>query len=36
MTDSTSAPPAQSRGRYLVLAGLGVAVLGVAAFAIQL
>jgi hypothetical protein len=36
MTDSTNAPPAGSRGRLLVLASLGLAVLGVAASAIQL
>src|SRR5262249_17401593 len=36
MTDSTNAPPARSRGRLLMLAGLGLAVLGVAAYAIQL
>ncbi len=36
MTDTTSAPPARSRGRLLMLAGLGLAVLGVAAYAIQL
>jgi hypothetical protein len=36
MTDSTNGPPARSRGRLLMLAGLGLAVLGVAAYAIQL
>jgi hypothetical protein len=36
MTVSTDAPPARSRGRLLMLAGLGLAVLGVVAFAIQL
>jgi hypothetical protein len=36
MTDSTNASPARSRGRLLMLAGLGLAVLGVAAYAIQL
>ena len=36
MTDSTNAPPARSGGRLLMLAGLGLAVLGVAAYAIQL
>lgn len=36
MTDSTDAPPAGPRGRLLLLAGLGLAVVGVAAFAIQL
>jgi hypothetical protein len=36
MTDSANAPPARSGGRLLMLAGLGLAVLGVAAFAIQL
>jgi hypothetical protein len=36
MTDSTNVSPAGSRGRLLVLAGLGLAVLGVAAYAVQL
>jgi hypothetical protein len=36
MTVSTEAPPARDRGRLLLLAGLGLAVLGVAAYAIQL
>jgi hypothetical protein len=36
MTDCTNAPPARSRGRLLLLAGLGFPVLGVAAYAIQL
>ena len=36
MTVSTDAPPTRSRGRLLMLAGLGLAVLGVVAFAIQL
>jgi hypothetical protein len=36
MTDSANAPPARAGGRLLMLAGLGLAVLGVAAFAIQL
>jgi hypothetical protein len=36
MTDSTNAPPAASRGRLLMLAGLGLAVLGVAVYAVQL
>jgi hypothetical protein len=36
MIDSTNAPPAGSRDRLLMLAGLGLAVLGVAAFAVQL
>ena len=36
MSVSTDAPPARSRGRLLMLAGLGLAALGVVAFAIQL
>jgi len=36
MTDSSSAPLAGTGGRLLVLAGLGLAVLGVAVYAIQL
>jgi hypothetical protein len=36
MTDSTDTPSAGSRGRLLLLAGLGLAVLGVAAYAVQL
>src|SRR5947209_1941135 len=36
MSESTGALPAGSRGRLLSLAGLGLAVLGVAAYAIQL
>ena len=36
MENPANAPPARSRGRFLMLAGLGLAVLGVAAYAIQL
>jgi hypothetical protein len=36
MIDSTNAPPARFDGRLFMLAGLGLAVLGVAAYAIQL
>ena len=36
MTESTNAPSAGSRGRLLMLAGLGLAVLGVAAYPVQL
>jgi len=36
MTDSSSTPLAGTGGRLLVLAGLGLAVLGVAVYAIQL
>jgi hypothetical protein len=36
MTDSTIAGPDRSRGRLLLLAGLGTAFLGVAAYALQL
>jgi hypothetical protein len=36
MTDSTNAPLARSPGRLVMLTGLGLAVLGVAAFAVQL
>ena len=36
MTDSTNAPPAGSPGRLVLLTGLGLAVLGVAVFAVQL
>ena len=36
MADFTNAPPAGSRGRLLMLTGLSLAVLGVAAYAAQL
>jgi hypothetical protein len=36
MTDATNAAPAASRGRLLMFSGLGLAVLGVAAYAAQL
>ena len=36
MEDPTNAPPARSSGRLLMLAGLAVPVLGIAAFVIQL
>lgn len=36
MVDLTDAPPARSPGRLLMLVGLGFAVLGVAAYAVQL
>jgi hypothetical protein len=36
MTDSTNPPPARSQGRLLMLAGLGLPVLGIAAYVVQL
>ena len=36
MTDSKNAPPAGAPGRLVMLMGLGLAVLGVAVFAVQL
>jgi hypothetical protein len=36
MTDATNSAPAASRGRLLMLSGLGLAVLGVAGYVVQL